>query len=53
VKLTYTEEGDMPEEPLPEAKKDGEEDEAEGMDPAMAAMMGFGGFGTTKVSSRP
>lgn len=33
----------------PRPKKDDEEEEAEGMDPAMAAMMGFGGFGTTKV----
>ena len=29
-----------------------EDEEEEGMDPAMAAMMGFGGFQTTKVSDR-
>lgn len=27
---------------------EGEEEEEGGMDPAMAAMMGFGGFGTSK-----
>jgi hypothetical protein len=37
-------------EPEPEAKAAGSDDEEEGMDPALAAMMGFGGFGTTKVS---
>jgi hypothetical protein len=34
--------------PFPEGA-DGEDEEG-GMDPAMAAMMGFGGFTTTKVS---
>lgn len=37
-------------EPEPETKAAGSDDEEEGMDPALAAMMGFGGFGTTKVS---
>jgi hypothetical protein len=36
--------------PFPEGA-DGEDEEG-GMDPAMAAMMGFGGFTTTKVSRR-
>jgi hypothetical protein len=41
----------MPVEEEPEVKpKTGDEEEEEEMDPAMAAMMGFGGFGTTKVS---
>jgi len=40
------ERGDVKEEP----REDGEEEEEE-EDP-MAAMMGFGGFGTTKVSTR-
>ena len=34
-------------EPAPKAGGEDEDDES-GMDPAMAAMMGFGGFGTTK-----
>ena len=34
--------------PTPKPTGDGEDDEEGGLDPAMAAMMGFGGFGTTK-----
>lgn len=38
----------------PAEPKAGEDDDEEGgMDPAMAAMMGFGGFTTTKVSRFP